>query len=177
MKLPKLFLKKLLLGIILITAAALASLALKDIVDSQNPEASLPILEINNVYTSPLISGDGSSEKALVRANYSWRFITGIKEGLGLGPSDLAMLPVTVLPSTPLLFHFSRNPEQVTVSRATGTYPSEADFIRYEGNALAGDIFTPAEAGSYVYRIEAQFDRGSILYYLLLRVDDLATTG
>lgn len=177
MKLPKLFLKKLALCVVLILIAAAASLGLKDIVDAQTPESSLPILEINCAFVSPLVSGDGSPEKYLVRANYSWRFITGVKEGLGLGPGDLAMLPLTVTPSTPLLFHFSREPEQVTVSRAPGAYPSETDFIRYDGNALAGDILTPSAPGSYVYRIEAQFDRGSILYYLFLRVDDLAATG
>ncbi|MDO5602432.1 MAG: hypothetical protein Q4G07_06650 [Oscillospiraceae bacterium] len=177
MKLPKIFLKKLLLGAVCIAVAALASLALKDIVDSYNPESSLPILEINNVYTSPLVSGDGSPEKSLVRANYSWRFITGVKEGLSLGPSDFAMLPVSVLPSTPILFHFSREPESLSISRATGAYPSEEDFIRYNGSALAGEINTPSTPGTYVYRIEAQFDRGSILYYLFLRVDDLAATG
>lgn len=177
MKIPKLFFKKLILGIVLIFISALGSLALKDMVDAKTPESSLPILEVNCAFSTPLVSGDGSPEKYLVRANYSWRFITGVKEGLNLAPGDLAMLPLTVTPSTPILFHFSREPEKVVVSRAQGSYPSAESFIQYEGDALAGEILTPASPGTYIYRIEVQFDRGSILYYLSLRVDDLSATG
>ncbi|MEG2053611.1 MAG: hypothetical protein RR052_01585, partial [Oscillospiraceae bacterium] len=61
MKFPKLFFKKLLIGILLIAGCAGASLALKDFVDSLNPEVTLPILEVRCAFTTPIVNGDGSA--------------------------------------------------------------------------------------------------------------------
>ncbi|MEG2770608.1 MAG: hypothetical protein RR902_07285 [Oscillospiraceae bacterium] len=167
MKFPKLFFKKLLIGILLIAGCAGASLALKDFVDSLNPEVTLPILEVRCAFTTPIVNGDGSAERSLFRANYSWMFITGIKEGKGMELQGLSLYPTTLPPNVPLLFQFSTEPEKVTIDRADGLYGP--DFVN-----IMGDVSSPQQPGVYCYRIQADFERGSILYYLAVRVDDIA---
>ncbi len=167
MKIPRLFFKKVLVAMLCIAIACVASLALKDFVDSINPELSLPVLEVRCAFTTPIINGDGSAERSLFRANYSWMFITGVKEGKGLELEGLALYPTTLPPNVPLLFQFTHPLENIKISRADGLYGT--DFVE-----IVGDITSPFEPGVYCYKIEADFERGSILYYLSVRVEDLA---
>lgn len=164
----KKFFRKLIIGIAAILISALLSLCIKDFVDSLNPEVNLPILEVRCAYTTPIINGDSTPERSLFRANYSWMFITGIKEGKGLDLQDLPLYSTTLPPNVPILFQFSQEPESLIIDRADGLYGE--DFVN-----IVGDVVSPQVPGVYCYRIQANFKRGSILYYLSVRVEDVST--
>lgn len=163
----KKFFRKLIIGIAAILISALLSLCIKDFVDSLNPEVNLPILEVRCAYTTPIINGDSTPERSLFRANYSWMFITGIKEGKGLDLQDLPLYSTTLPPNVPILFQFSQEPESLIIDRADGLYGE--DFVN-----IVGDVVSPQVPGVYCYRIQANFKRGSILYYLSVRVEDVS---
>lgn len=166
----KRFFRKLIIGIAAIILSAFLSLCIKDFVDSLNPEVNLPILEVRCAYTTPIINGDSTPERSLFRANYSWMFITGIKEGKGLDLQDLPLYSTTLPPNVPILFQFSQEPEKLIIDRADGLYGE--NFVN-----IVGDVMSPQVPGVYCYRIQAQFKRGSILYYLSVRVDDVSADG
>ena len=105
---------------------------------------------------------------SLVRANYSWKFITGVKRGQGLSVTDCALKTETFLPEAPIIIDFSIPVQAIKVSRANGMYGS--DFV--EIKAPDDIYYAPAQAGDYCYLIEATFSRGEISYYLSVNVSE-----
>ena len=167
MKSPKIIIKKILIGSLLVFCSAILSLVIKDVIDSTNPQTSLPTLTVSSAYISPIISDEDASpliKTSLVRANYSWRFITGKREGPSIDLAGCALEPETFQENSPIIMEFSIEPESIKISRANGRYGP--DF--YE---IKGDVISPNTKCEYCYKIEAQFARGSILYYLSVKID------
>lgn len=159
------FFKKLLLGIFLIAMAALGSFLLKETLDSNDPENNLPILTVNCGYASTLTSGKDTPETFIKRAGYEWNFLTKIVKSPTLPPTEYPLYPITVVANTPIVINFSVPYETLKVSRSNGQY--DVNFM-----PVAGDIYTPAEPGTYCYCIEAGFKRGSIIYYFVVSVTE-----
>ncbi len=157
------FIKKLLAGIFLIGCAALASLLLKETLDSRDPENNLPLLEVSCGYATTLTSGKNTPETFIKRAGYEWNFWTRIVKSPTLPPTEFPLFPVTVMANTPIVIRFSTEYETLKVSRSNGQH--DPNFVTVEG-----DISTPSEPGTYCYCIEAGFDRGSIIYYFVVQV-------
>ena len=157
------FLLRLVLGIVLITFAALGSLLLKETLDSRDPENNLPILTVTCGYATPLTSGSNTPETFIKRAGYEWNFLTRVVKSQTLPPTEFPLYPVTVMPDTPIVINFSAPYETLKVSRSSGQY--DPNF-----QPIAGDVITPSAPGTYCYCIEAGFKRGSIIYYFVAEV-------
>lgn len=159
------FFKKLLLGIVLIAAAALGSFLLKETLDSNDPENNLPILTVSCGYANVLTSGKDTPETFIKRAGYEWNFLTKIVKSPTLPPTEYPLYPITVVANTPIVINFSVPYETLKISRSNGQY--DVNFVNVEG-----DVYTPAEPGNYCYCIEAGFKRGSIIYYFVVSVSE-----
>lgn len=156
--------KKLVLGVFLISLSALASFLLKETLDSNDPENNLPILTVSCGYATTLTSGDDTPETFIKRAGYEWNFLTKIVRSTTLPPTEYALYPISVMANTPIVINFSAPYETLKISRSNGQY--DPDFVTVEG-----DAYTPAAPGDYYcYCIEAGFKRGSIIYYFVVRV-------
>lgn len=155
--------KKLVTGVFLIALAALASLLLKETLDSMDPENNLPILTVSCGYATTLTSGDNAPETFIKRAGYEWNFLTKIVKSTTLPPTEYALYPISVMANTPIVINFSVPYRTLKVSRSNGQY--DPNFVTIEG-----DIYTPSTPGDYCYCIEAGFKRGSIIYYFVVRV-------
>ena len=159
------FLRKLAAGVFLIALAALASLLLKETLDSLDPENNLPILTVSCGYATTLTSGNNTPETFIKRAGYEWNFLTKIVKSSTLPPTDFALYPITVMANTPIAVHFSTPYQTLRISRSNGQY--DPNFVTVEG-----EVCTPSVSGDYCYCIEAGFKRGSIIYYFVVRVTE-----
>ena len=159
------FLRKALLGIFFIAAAALLSFLLKETLDSRDPENNLPILTVSCGYATTLTSGSNTPETFIKRAGYEWNYLTRIVKSPTMSPTDFALYPITVVANTPIVVNFSVPYETLKISRSNGQY--DPNFLE-----IVGDVYTPAEPGDYCYCIEAGFKRGSIIYYFVVSVTE-----
>lgn len=148
-------LKRYVLAIILLVAAGYITMFVKDTIDAQNPEKSLPIISITTGYT---VVAEPT------RAGYEWKFGYRAVMSPFLEPPDV---PITTtyeaMPGMPILINFSSPAEQISVYEAEGI--SATEF--YEKRL---SIQTPEEEGVYVYKVVAQFERGTIVHYFALDV-------
>ncbi len=161
----KTVIKKLIVGVFLISLSALASLLLKETLDSGDPETNLPILTVSCGYATTLTSGDNTPETFIKRAGYEWNFWTKIVKSPTLPPTEFSLYPITVMANTPIVINFSKPYETLKVSRSNGQH--DPNFVTIEG-----EVTTPSAPGDYCYCIEAGFDRGSIIYYFVVRVSE-----
>lgn len=165
MKLPKIFFRKLLLGIVLISLAAGITVFIKEALDTRDPESALPIITIQ--YGDEIFTAD----KQVRRAGWEWNFfLTKAKTPL-LSIEDAPPSPVTVLPASPMRISFTKKPTQLHVLRATSEKPS--DYIELS-DAGDGAFSSPTMPGLYYYKVQAEWQgRGYIQYYFALEVRDL----
>lgn len=160
-KFPRLFFRKIILGIVLILLAALVTLFIKDNLDTKDPTSALPdiIVKYNGAVIDPAYP---------IRAAYSWNFLTTIETSPVLGVEDVPLSPFSALPFKEFIISFSKAPEKIVVSRAEGR--NSVDFTEVISEK-PGVLTTPSLAGYYVYKIEANWGmRGSILYFLAVQV-------
>ena len=145
-------------ALVLVGVAALASLLIKETIDSTDPENNLPLIEASVGYT----------KLNVVRANFEWNYITRKVRGPGLSAEsgDVPFAPLDVIPDSKLVVVMSDpNYMSIRVSRADAMY--DADYIE-----IYGDVFTPKTPGVYYYKIEVSYKKGSLLYYTAVRVQD-----
>ena len=148
-------LKRYLFALVMLVLSAYATIFIKNYVDSLNPEKSLPIINVTvGGYTQP----------AVMRSGYTWKFGTGIAPTLApyISAEDAPLMVTDCSPGEVIVVNFSTPYELVTL---------------YETQGLANNDFkqlytwqTPQEEGIYVYKIQAEFDKGDILYYFALQV-------
>lgn len=151
---------KTLAALLLMALAAVASLLIKETVDSTDPESNLPLIQASVGYT----------KLNVVRANFEWNYITRQVHGpaLSVESGDVPYFPFEVSPNTRLVVVMSDpNYLSMKISRADGLYNPE--FIE-----IYGDIYTPSVPGDYSYKIEVSYKKGSLLYYTAVRVTGTA---
>lgn len=145
--------KRYVIAVILLILSAYTTIFIKNYVDSKNPEKSLPIINVSVGYVQP----------AVQRAGYTWKFGTGIAPTLSpyVSAEDVPLMVMDCYPGD-IVINFSTQPELVTV---------------YQTEGLANNNFrqlytltTPQEEGVYVYKVDAQFEKGDILYYFAVHV-------
>ena len=153
MKLEKGQITKIFLAAVFIALAAGASLLIKNVIDSRDPENSLPQMQVNAGYT--VINP--------TRAGYEWNFLAVTKRSPAVTPQDLPLVAYQVLPGMPIVMNFSSPWEELEVSRTDGL-----NGIVF--TPVAGEVLTPLQPGMYVYRVEASFKRGFIIYYFAVEV-------
>ena len=166
MRLPKIFIEKITVGLVLVFISAGISLFIKDALDTKTPTSALPILTVK--CNSVPIASD-----SVYMAEYQWNFWTSVERMVNnYSPSDTKeqVVATNVLPNIPIDIEYSRDAISTTVSRAVNT--DSSDFLVIEPDKT-GTIYTPPQPGSYIYRVEASFDRGSVVYYFAISVTEM----
>jgi hypothetical protein len=157
------FLKKVLLGTVLIALAAVVTVFLKETLDTQDPESALPIITVEY---------NGLALPDVYRAGYEWSFFATVERRTPqLSEADIPLVPADVLPAAPIRITFSKEPSVLTIKRAAGRYST--DFLEIT-DVQDGTFRTPTVAGIYVYKVYAEwYGRGNIQYYFALQVPQL----
>ncbi len=146
---------------IALVVAGFLSVKIKDNIDARNPEVSLPIINVTIGYTSI---------PKCPRAGYEWSFGTKFVRSPYVSSIDVPLTAYEAMPDAPILIGFTMPHTQLTLY--------ESDGIKYDNGVISSGNFkekrysmnTPKEDGIYVYKVEAQFDRGSIVHYFALNV-------
>lgn len=160
-KFPRLFFRKVVLGLVFILLAAIVTIFIKDNLDTRDPANALPDIIVK-------YNGAEIDKAYPIRASYSWNFLTTIENSPVLGLEDVPLSPFSALPQKELAISFSKTPKSIKISRADGRSSSDFTEIATE---KPGVLTTPGFAGYYVYKIEASWGmRGSILYFLAIQV-------
>ncbi|MBQ6849499.1 MAG: hypothetical protein IJN77_00485 [Oscillospiraceae bacterium] len=148
-------LKRYMFALVMLVLSAYATIFIKNYVDSLNPEKSLPIINV---------TVGGYNQPAVARAGYTWKFGTGLAPTLSpyISAEDVPLMTTDCSPGEVIVINFSAPCELITL---------------YETQGLANNDFkqlytwqTPMEEGVYVYKIQAEFEKGDILYYFALQV-------
>ena len=147
-------LKRYLMAFLMLVLSAYATIFIRNYVDSKNPEKSLPLMNVSVGYVQP----------AVQRAGYTWKFGPGISPILSpyVSAEDVPLLVMDCYPGHEIVINFSIAPELVTVYQTQGL--ANNDFKQLYS------LVTPMEEGVYVYKIDAQFAQGDILYYFAVEV-------
>ena len=135
---------RILSALALIAAAAVASLLLKETLDSTDPENNMPLIEASVGYTKlNVVRGPALSDEQ----------------------GDIPLAPLDVTPNTRLVIVMS-DPNYISmkISRADGL--ADVNYIELYGD----EILTPSVPGVYKYKIEVGYKKGSLLYYTAVRV-------
>jgi len=149
------------IAFVLLILAGYSSGFIKDTIDSNNPEVSLPIINVTTGY-SPIPS--------VPRAVYEWNYRTKSMMSPYVSSIDIPLIAYDALIDVPILIGFSVPHNQLTL------YESEGVLIN--GRVVASGEFqekryssnTPNKEGIYVYKVVAQFDQGTIMHYFALDV-------
>lgn len=162
----KQLLRKLAIGAVALAVAAGITLFIKENLDVQDPETALPTIQVTT-------NGMALSPEMIFRAGYIWNFFTTTEENTPLWTTQDILAhtyPVDVPPRSILSIDFSLKPKTLTVSRTDDeNFEYYLDLVDTDGS----QIITPAQAGAYLYKIQAGFGRrGSVIYYLLINVKE-----
>ncbi len=163
-----LVLRKLLLGTVLVALAAAISLFIKENLDVKSPEDALPDITVS-------VNGLPIAPERVLRAGYEWNFWTTTEKNTPVyTPEELVRMvyPVDMPLRSVLDLTFSIKVKDLKISRA-----DDAEFRYFIELAGTTDnqIIAPAQAGQYLYKIEAGFGRrGSVIYYLMVNVKEPA---
>lgn len=159
MKLRKQFITKILMGVALLLVAALLTMVIYGAMALQSPTNAIP--EMTVVYDGTPLSPDIS----MISSYDWWFFFTTKSEVLQQADSWMDLTPVPVLPGMPLSVEFSKDYNELKISRAD---EGSRTFIE-----VGGELRTPAQPGEYTYRVEAWWGyMGSAQFYFKLRVVD-----
>ena len=147
-------LKRYFIALILLVLSAYATIFIKNYVDAQTPEKSLPLMNVSVGYVQP----------AVQRAGYTWKFGPGIAPSLSpyVSAEDVPLLVMDCYPGHEIVINFSMQPELVTVYQTEGLANNNFKQLY--------SLVTPMEEGIYVYKIAADFEKGDILYYFAVQV-------
>lgn len=161
-------LRKIVAGTVLVALAAGVSLFIKENLDVKSPEDALPNLSIQ-------VNGLAIAPEMALRAGYEWNFWTTTEKNTpAYTPEDLLRLvyPVDMPPRSVIDLGFSIDLKELRISRADD---AEFRYFIEMANPGEGQIIAPAQAGRYMYKIEAGFGRrGSVIYYLLVDIKEPA---
>lgn len=146
--------KRYILALVMLVIAAYTTIFIKDTVDALNPEKSLPVINVSVGYNPPYV----------VRAGYTWQYGLKTVRSPYVSAIDTALMTTDCLPNSNIVINFSAPYEYVTVYQADGLANDEFTKLY--------NLVTPAEEGIYVYKIEAKFEKGDILYYFAVQVKE-----
>ena len=150
------------IALIMLVAAGFVTVFIKDSIDARNPEISLPIINVTTGYTSIPNSP---------RAGYEWNFGSKTVRSPFVSSIDVPLVAYEALPDVPILIGFTTPHTNLTLYESPG--------VMYDGRVMAADdsfverrfgMNTPTKEGIYVYKVVAQFERGTIVHYFALDV-------
>lgn len=145
---------RIILVISMLIIAALAAVAVKDAIDRRNPQYAIPQITVTA----------DAAPVAVLTAQYKWEFMLGGSAELDEGAIEELSIPETNLEGGELIvIDFSVKPESLRMERTSAyTY----DFSDIDET----DLTVPYESGGYIYRISADFDYGSVVWYFYIVV-------
>ncbi len=145
--------KKFLLSIILLFCAGIVAFFIKDLIDRNNPDHAVPQINVmadTNVVTT-------------ITSGYVWTFAFGEQKSKdSIGVVDLSIVPTELIGGELLDISFSRTPISYTVSRS-GSY-------NYQFEVVKAPFVVTYEKGGYIYKVDAEFEQGTVEYYFYLLV-------
>ena len=146
--------KRYLLAVVLLVLSAYVTIFIKNYVDSMNPEKTLPAISVSVGYTQPVVQ----------RAGYTWKFGPGISPVLSpyISAEDVPLMVTDCYPNENIVINFSAPCDYIILNQTQGL--ANNDFRQLY------TWVTPAEESIYVYKIEANFEKGDILYYFAVQV-------
>ena len=155
-------LRRYLIAAVMLVVSGFITVSIKDNIDARNPEVSLPMINVTTGYTSiPNVP----------RAGYEWSFGRKTVRSPYVSSMDVPMSVYEAMPNTPILIGFTTPHTQLTLYESPG--------VMYEGKVFAPDdsfverrysMNTPVNEGIYVYKVVAQFERGTIVHYFALNI-------
>lgn len=162
---PKLVIRKLALGALLMAIAIFITVLIRENMDVKDPEQALPTLSIT-------INGDTKmNDRMVLRAGYEWNFFTTVaKDTPNYTTSSIRdqIYPVDVPPNSVLNIDFSLQPKTLRIQRASDD--KLENFVEL-ADVSSGQLIAPSTPGLYLYQLEAGFGwRGSIRYFFMIRV-------
>lgn len=163
MKTPMKVVKKVACALLLLVLAALASLFIKEALDTQDPEAALPLIEVRC---------DGVLVPDTYRAAYQWNFFvtTEKREAQMIAVADMPLVPMDVQPSQAVNVAFSKTPQNLRVWRGEGRDTTSFTELSGISPESATTFYTPSTPGVYVYKVYGEWARGNVLYYFAVEV-------
>lgn len=144
--------RRYLIALVLLVAATFATVFIKDSVEAANPEQSLPIISVTAGYNPPYV----------VRAGYTWNFGFKTVRSPYLYAADVPLMVTDCGPEDTITIGFTSPYEYTNVYITKGLATDDFSPVY--------DLKTPKEDGIYVYRIEAYFEKGDMLYYFAVNV-------
>ena len=146
--------RRYIIAVVMLVLAGYISVFIKDTIDSKNPEVSLPVISVTTGYT--LIP-------SVPRGGYEWNYATKSVQSPFVSCIDVPLTVYDVSPDMPIVIDFSRPYRNITLYEGKGAAPEEFVEKRYS-------MTTPKEDGTYIYKIVAQFDQGTIVHYFAVKV-------
>lgn len=162
-------LRRYILAVIMLIISGFITVAIKDHIDAKNPEVSLPIINVTTGYTY-------IPTAHVPRAGYEWSYGRKTVRAPYVSSIDVPIVAYEALPNVPIRIGFTTPHTQLTLYECPG--------VVYEGNVIAADdafierrysMNTPAKEGIYVYKVVAQFERGTIVHYFALDITSTHT--
>ena len=162
-------LRRYLIAVLMLILSGFITVAIKDNIDAKNPEVSLPVINVTTGYTY-------IPDVNVPRAGYEWKFGAKTVRAPYVSSIDVPLIAYEAQPEAPIRIGFTIPHTQLTLYECPG--------VMYDGKVMAvDDAFverrystdTPAEEGIYVYKVVAQFDRGTIVHYFALNIGSAYT--
>ncbi len=144
--------KKYTIAFFMLILAAFTTVFIKDSVDSLTPEKSLPAINVSVGYNPPYV----------VRAGYTWKFGLKTVRSPYIPATDVPLTVTDCYPGENIVINFSVPEEYTNLYQTDGV---ATEFFKPVYNRQ-----TPMEEGIYVYKLEANFEKGDICYYFALQV-------
>lgn len=166
---PRLIIRKLILGAVLMTVAILITLLIRENMDVKDPEQALPTITVT-------VNGDMNlNDRMVFRAGYEWNFLTTVAKNTPTYTSESLrqqIYPVDLAPNSVLDIHFSMDAKTLRIQRASDD--DLENFVEL-ADVSDGQIIAPSTPGLYLYQVEAGFGwRGSVRYFFMVRVQQPA---
>jgi hypothetical protein len=145
-------LRRYIIAAILLVASAYGAIIIKAKIDSRNPELSLPEISVAIGYNPPYV----------VRAGYTWRFGFQTVYSPFVSAVDVPLMVTDARPEENISITFTMVDELVELFMTKG---KDNDDFKKQYTWI-----TPKEEGVYVYRVNAEFEKGKVQYYFAINV-------
>ncbi len=141
------------LTILLLSAAVLTALFIKDKIDSRNPEYALPIVTV---------TADGA-EVPVLTAGFEWKYLfNGTIKKDSPDVYEMSVTPAAMIGGEIIDIEYSVKPVCVSMRRTDS----------YSYNFFETDnLYVPMEHGGYLYELNIEYHRGSEICYFYIIVD------
>lgn len=176
MKLRRQQIMRMLLGLVLVVAAAFCAAVIRNALAQRDPQNALPVMTI--IYTT---SEDSIPLPADIvrRDKYDWRFMFWTRSGGGKDLNVWQEIKVSswVAPNSSLEMRFSFEPKDVQVKVLVIGEDGQSTFMDYPADLVSPDnpaqIIAPGNPGDYVLQVNANWGNGrDITYYAKVSVPE-----